>query len=119
MGVCAALAGLVAIAAAGAQDAPPIRVPVRLVTVPTLVLGPDNRPLADLDAGQFRLYDEDRPRAFALDTSAPPLSIVIAVQANTAVRAYLPFIARVGSALEALLVGNKGEAAVVFYGDDV
>jgi VWFA-related protein len=38
---------------------------------------------------------------------------------NRDVRRYTPFIARVGSAFEALLVGETGEAAVIEYGDDV
>jgi len=44
---------------------------------------------------------------------------VIAVQANPDIRAYLPFIARVGNALDALLVGASGESAAIVYGDEV
>jgi VWFA-related protein len=102
-----------------AQQTPTIRVPARLVQVPTLVVGADNRVLGGLQAGQFRLFDRDQPRRFTLDSTALPLSVVIAVQANPAVRDYLPSIARVGSALEALLVGASGESAVVVYGDEV
>ena len=114
-----ALVWLAVVGPTASQDTPRIRVPVRLVTVPTLVLGADNRPLADLQPGQLRLFDQDRGQTFSLDTSAAPLSIVIAIQANLAIREYLPFVAKVGSTLEALLVGSKGEAAILVYGDDV
>jgi len=102
-----------------AQQPTTIRVPVRLVSVPTLVLGPDGRVLTGLQAGDFRLFDDERPRPFTLDTSVSPVSVVIAVQANPDIRAYLPFIARVGNALDALLVGASGESAAIVYGDEV
>lgn len=101
------------------QQMPTIRVPVRLVSVPTLVLGRDNRVLLNLEAGDFRLFDDEHPRAFQLDSSTAPLSVVIAVQANSDVREYLPFLSRVGSALDALLVGDGGESAALVYGDEV
>jgi len=40
-----------------------------------------------------------------LDTAIAPVSVVVAVQVNQDVRSYVPFIARVGSVIEALLVG--------------
>jgi VWFA-related protein len=92
---------------------------VRLVSVPALVLGPDNRVLGGLQPGDFRLFDHDRPQPFTLDAESTPASVVIAIQANADVREYLPFVTRVGSALEALLVGAGGEAAVLVYGDEV
>jgi VWFA-related protein len=102
-----------------AQPPTTIRVPVRLVSVPTLVLAPDGRVLTNLQSGDFRLFDDDRPRPFTLDTSVSPISVVIAVQANPDIRAYLPFIAKVGNALDALLVGESGESAAIVYGDEV
>ncbi len=114
-----ALLWLAAVASLCAQQAPVIRVPARLVVVPTLVLGPDNRVMGGLQAPDFRLFDQEQPRAFTLDAAPVPFSVVIAIQANPAVRDYLPFIAKVGSALDALLVGASGESAVLVYGDEV
>jgi VWFA-related protein len=94
-------------------------VPARLVSVPTLVLSSGNRVLPNLQAADFRLFDNERARPFALDTSVAPLSVVIGVQANRDIREYLPFIARTGSVLEALLAGASGESAVIEYGNDV
>jgi len=96
-----------------------IRVPVRLVSVPALVTGADNRVIGGLRAQDFRVYDRDRPQDFKLDTAAAPVSVVIAAQASHDVRSYLPALGRVGSAIESLLVGETGECAVLAYGDEV
>ena len=119
---CRALAALlwsIAPAFLSSQQLPTIRVPARLVSVPALVLGADGRTLLNLRPADFRVFDGDRPQTFTVDTSVTPLSVVIAVQANSHIRDYLPFIAKVGSALDALLVGDAGECAVLVYGDEV
>jgi VWFA-related protein len=112
--LAAGLAGLI-----GAQQMPTIRVPVRLVNLPTLVFSNDSRLLTGLQIGDFRVLDNGRVQAAALDPSVAPVSVALAVQVNKDVRGYVPFIARVGSAIEALLVGESGEAAVITYGDEV
>jgi VWFA-related protein len=95
------------------------RVPSRLVTAPTLVFSSDDRLIFGLERGDFRVFDNGRAQKAALDTEAAPISLVIAVQATQDVRQYLKFIARVGSTLEALLVGANGEAAVISYNADI
>jgi VWFA-related protein len=96
-----------------------IRVKVDLVSVPVLVLSAEGRVVPNLQPADFHLFDNDVPRPFQLDTSATPLSVAIAVQANQDVRAYLPFVARVGNEIDALLLGEAGESAAIVYGDDV
>jgi VWFA-related protein len=103
----------------GAEQITTIRVPVRLVTCPTLVFSRENRLLPGLQAADFRVLDNGRPRTITLDTSYAPVSVALAIQVNRDIREYLPFIARVGSSLDALLVGESGEAAVVTYGSEV
>jgi VWFA-related protein len=98
---------------------PVIRVPVRLVTAPTLVFSKDGNPISGLERGAFRLFDNGELQKVTLDTASTRLSVVLAVQVNQDVRSYLPFVAKGGSVLEALLVGETGEAAVIAYGDDV
>ena len=44
----------------GAQQSPTIRVPVRLVTVPTLVFSSESRILPDLQDTDFRVLDNGR-----------------------------------------------------------
>ncbi len=65
------------------------------------------------------MLDNGRPEKADLDSDVAPVSVAFAVQVNQDVRAYVPFIAKVGSAAEALLVGQSGEAAVISYSDDV
>ena len=110
----AGLAGLMS-----AQEMPTIRVPVRLVNLPTLVFSDENRLLTGLQLGDFHILDNGRVQSPSLDPSVAPVSVVLAIQANLEVREYMPFIAKVGSAIEALLVGESGEAAVVTYGSEV
>jgi VWFA-related protein len=105
-----------------AQSPPPattIRVPVRLVTAPTLVFSKDGRLIPGLQRADFHVFDNGRLQEPALDTSLRPLSIAIAVQANQDVREYLPFVTGAGAVVETLLLGESGEGAVIGYGDDV
>jgi hypothetical protein len=55
----------------------------------------------------------------ALDIFSVPVSVVLAVQANTNVREYLSFIVRAGTVIESLMLGESGEGAVIAYRDDV
>ncbi len=96
-----------------------IRVPVRLVTVPVLVFTPDGQLIPDLKAADFRLYDNDRPQNISVEPAIAPVSVALAVQINRDVRAYVPFIAKVGSVVEALLVGETGESALLAYNSEV
>ena len=102
-----------------AQPIPTIRVPVRLVTLPTLVFSGEDRLIPGLKASDFRVFDNGRLQTVTLDSASTPVSIAIAVQVNQDVRAYIPFIARVGSVVETLLVGDSGEAAVIAFSGDV
>src|SRR5215471_14833616 len=113
-------AGVAVVAALGmAQQAPVIRVPVRLVTVPTLVFSSEGRLVGGLQKSDFRLFDNGHPQRLTVDLESTPVSIAAAVQANLAVRDYVPFVAKTGNLIDALLAGENGESALVTYGDDV
>jgi len=101
------------------SSSPTIRTSVRLVTVPTLVFSKDGRLIPGLDAPDFRVFDNGRQMRGTLDTFSIPVSVVVAVQANTDVREYLSFIVRAGAVIESLMLGESGEAAVIAYRDDV
>jgi VWFA-related protein len=120
--ICHRLPGLFAAAifALAAQEAGPlVRVPVRLVAVPTLVFSGDGRLVHGLQARDFRIFDNGHPQKIRFDFLTAPVSVVIAVQANRDVRQYRPFIGRTGSVFDALLVGETGESAVLAYNDEV
>lgn len=102
-----------------AQDTAVIRVPVRLVAVPTLVYSKDNRLIPGLKKGDFRVLDNGVPQNVSLDTDDVPVSVVIAIQTSLDVRASVSYIAKVGSVMEAHLVGATGRAAVIGYGSEI
>jgi len=108
-----------AVAALAAQQGPIIRVPVHLVNLPTLVFSKENRLVPGLQATDFRVYDNGNLQKVTLDTASTAVSVVLAIQVNQDVREYVPFIKRAGSVVEALLVGDSGEAAVITYGGDI
>ncbi|MDR3699856.1 MAG: VWA domain-containing protein [Candidatus Sulfopaludibacter sp.] len=102
-----------------APQGPVIRVPVHLVSVPALVFAGDGKCVAGLEASDFQVLDEGRPQHFTLDTDYLPPSVAVVVQVSAQVRQYLPFISKAGSAVEDLLVGENGEAAIITYDDFV
>jgi VWFA-related protein len=109
--------GMVVFVVAGlvAQDAAVIRVPVRLVAVPTLVYSRENQLIPGLKKADFRVLDNGVPQKIDLDTDDAPVSVVIAIQANRDVHETVPFVSKVGSVMEAHLVGATGRAAVIAY----
>jgi VWFA-related protein len=102
-----------------AQQGSTIRVPVRLVNLPTLVFSREGQLVPGLQATDFRVYDNGALQKVALETTTAPVSVAIAVQVNQDVRSYVPFIAKAGSVIEALLAGESGEATVIAYNGDV
>jgi len=102
-----------------AQEAPVIRVPVRMVAVPTLVFSKENRLIPGLKKADFRVLDNGIPQNVHLDNDYTPVSVVIAIQSNLEVRNSLSYIRKVGSVMEAHLVGATGRAAVLAYGGDI
>jgi VWFA-related protein len=102
-----------------AQDSATIRVPVRVVEVPTVVTSGDGRFIRDLRPADFSIFDNERRQSARLDYVTGTLSLAVIVQTNDAVRAWLPSVRRAVSVVEGLLMGKEGEAAVVTAGDEV
>jgi len=103
----------------GAQQLSTIRVPVRLVTVPALVFSKESRLLLNLQDSDFRVLDNGRAQTVTLNTSYTPVSVAVVIQVNQDVREYVPFVAKAGNTLDALLVGESGESAVLNYNSEV
>lgn len=102
-----------------AQQVPTIRVPVRLVTLPTLVFSRESRLVTGLEKADFRVLDNGRVQNITVNSDSNPVSAALAIQVNQDMRVYVPFIAKAGSVVDALLVGESGESAVVTYGSDI
>lgn len=113
------LALILLVAGVFAQQPSTIRVPVRLVSVPTLVASKDGKYIAGLSASDFRLTDNDHPQKISVDVSSVPISLVVVLQANDAVREYLTFIQNTSALLDDSLAAATGQAALITYGDEV
>lgn len=105
----------------GCRAQPPstIRIPVRLVSVPTLVVSTQGKYISGLAVSDFRLTDNGRLQRLKLDTDSLPISIAVAVQVDQDVRAYVPFIATVGNLVDDSLAAATGESALIEYNDEV
>jgi VWFA-related protein len=88
---------------------------VRVVVVPVTVMDRDDNYVDGLQPHQFHLYDNNKPQDIQVDVAFHPISIVVAVQANSAVEAVLPKIHKIGSLLQPLVVGDQGEASVIAF----
>jgi VWFA-related protein len=111
--------GISALSAQSLSSPVTIHVPVRLVTVPTLVFANNGQPITGLQADDFRVFDNSRAQKVILDENSTTISLVLAVQVNLDVRQYIPFIAKAGAVFESLLVGESGRAAIVTYAGDL
>ena len=99
------------------SDVPTIgSVKVRYVLVPTTVVDKDNGDYINgLSASDFQLLDNDKPQRIESDVTQQPLSLVLAVQANSEVEPMLPKIRRMGLLLHALVTGEGGDVAVLAF----
>ena len=88
---------------------------VRSVIAPTSVTGKDGRIINDLLPHQFMLFDNGKEQSIRVDQQVMPLSLVVCVQANSNVEPVLKNIKKMGPLLEALVMGDTGEAAVVAF----
>ncbi|HLJ51054.1 MAG TPA: VWA domain-containing protein [Bryobacteraceae bacterium] len=101
-----------------AQDSPTIEVPVRLVIAPTAVTNLSGRFLNGLRERDFNLLDNGLPQTVAIDDVAHRrISLVIVVQNNKAGQSVRDRIRTIGSIVDALIMGESGEAAIMTFSD--
>lgn len=119
------LAGLAAVALfAGflfAQQ-PTIRTTVPLVTVPVSVTDSHARSIYGLEASDFVLRDDGKPRPVRVDVvdyGLAPVALVTAVQTSGMSLSALAKIRKVGSMITGAVVGANAEGAVLTFGDEV
>jgi VWFA-related protein len=101
--------------AADDDTRPTFQSSVKEVMAPVTVTDKDGLNVNGLTALDFRLLDNGKPQAFTLDTVAHPISLVVAVQANTSVEKILPQIQKIGSVFDSLVIGDNGELAVLAF----
>jgi len=105
------IAGLLA-----AQDGgdKPFVVTTTNVQAPVTVLDRNGDPVTSLNVLDFQLFDNGKVQNITEDFAGHPLSLVVVVQANSAVEKILPQLQRVGSVFD-LLLGENGEIAVLAF----
>jgi VWFA-related protein len=93
-----------------------IHTTVRRVIVPTTVLDPDGHGyVSGLEAKDFEVYDNDKPQKVDAELIEQPLSVVLAIQANSDVEAFLPKLQKSAGLLHGLVTGVEGDVAVLAF----
>jgi len=102
---------------------PTIRTNVPLVLVPVSVTDAKGKSIDGLGPEDFVLYDDSVPqkgvRMDTSDTVLAPVAIAIAIQSSGISEPALASIHRVGSMIQPLVAGDRGQAAVLAYDAEV
>lgn len=111
-----ALAGVAAAALLAQEpDTPLIRSEVSIITAPAVVLDKEGQYVNGLKPSNFLVFDNDKPQDVRVDETFAPLSIVVAIQANSKAEAVLPKIKKIGTLLQNMLAGANGQVAILSY----
>ena len=107
--------------AAGSTSSDPkgadvIRVETRSVLVPTTVLDPDGHGYVNgLQPSEFELTDNSKPQKITSEAVQLPMSVVLAIQANSEVEPVLPTLRKAGVLLQGLVTGRNNDIAVIAF----
>ena len=101
-----------------AQDAT-VRSTARLVVAPLSVTGRSGRPVEGLRGRDVVVFDNDVPVQSQLEESIQPLSLVIVAQATATAQPALDKLRKEVSLIGPLILGDRGESAVVAFGAEV
>ena len=85
----------------------PIRTTVNVVLAPVTVLDKHGNLVNGLQPQDFRLLDNNKEQNIKVDVAFQPISMVIAIQANSQVEGVLPKINRIGSLIEPLVYASE------------
>ena len=86
------------------------------VTAPVLVFDRKNNYINGLQPDQFRLFDNGKEQNLAsVDVTYTPISLVLAIQANSRADKILPQVNKIGAMLKPIVLGDQGEAAVMAF----
>jgi len=97
-------------------DQPTFHATVRRVVVPTTVLDPDGHGyVTGLKASDFELYDNNKQQKIEAELIEQPLSVVLAIQANSEVEEFLPKLRQSATLLHGLVTGVEGDVAILAF----
>jgi len=103
-------------------DNSPIRANVPLVLAPVTVTDKKGNFIDGLSVDDFRLTDEGVPQKIRMDTSdtvLAPVSLMVLIQASGISAPALARIERVGGLIKPLVIGQRGQAAVIEFDDEI
>ena len=115
------LVSFVLAAALSAQE-PRFGAQSRLVLVPTTVTDARGRTVDGLEATDFMVLDNGKPRTVTVDTigtGVAPIALVIAVQSSGISKAVLDKVSKIGAMIQPLVTGERGCAAVVSFAERI
>jgi VWFA-related protein len=98
------------------------RTEARVVQVPVTVTDSVGRNIDGLKAPDFTVLDDGEPQAIELDTfgtGMAQISLVIGIQASGISSPAMAKIRRIGSLIQPLVIGHRGEAAVLTFDNQI
>ena len=98
------------------------RTEIRVVQVPVTVTDAKGSNVDGLKARDFLVTDDGAPRVTVLDTfgtGMAPISLAIAIQTSGISKPALAKVRRIGGMIVPLVIGRRGEAAVVTFDDEI
>jgi len=101
---------------------PTLQANVPLVLAPVTVTDKKGNFIDGLTVDDFRLTDEGKPQKIRMDTSdtvLAPVSLVVLIQASGISTPALARIQRVGGLIKPLVIGERGQAAVIEFDDEL
>jgi VWFA-related protein len=97
------------------NDEPVLRETFKFVMAPVTVTDRDGNFINGLTAADFRLFDNKKLQRVTEDVTAHPISLAVVVQASANVEKILPQIQKLGSLLQAQVLGEEGELALMQF----
>ena len=102
------------------EDLGKIHVQSPLVTTPVTALEASGDFVYDLNEDDFQIFDNGQPQKIErFEVFSDPIAAVIVIETNDAVAPLLDQVRPLGSLFSALLLGEKGQAAVILFDDKV
>jgi VWFA-related protein len=98
------------------------RTEIRVVQVPVSVTDEKGANVDGLKAPDFSVLDDGEERRFSLDTfgtGVAPISLAIAIQTSGISKPAITKIRRIGGMIQPLVIGRRGEAAVLTFDDEI
>lgn len=103
-------------------ESPSIRASVPLVLAPVTVTDKKGNFIDGLSVEDFRLTDEGVAQKIRMDTSdtvLAPVSLMVLIQASGISAPVLARTERVGGLIKPLVIGDRGQAAVIEFDDEI